>query len=88
MSDVRLVDRLAGLPKLAGIPRAELEWLVAHGELESREAGAVLGPKGRRIERMWLVISGCVAVRVDRGVGPRLVTEWRPATLRPHPQTR
>ena len=34
MTDVSLVDRLAAQPKLAAIPRAELEWLVAHGELE------------------------------------------------------
>jgi signal transduction histidine kinase len=72
-----LVDRLASLPKLAEIPRTELEWLVAHGTLEVRDAGAVIAPKGKRVEQLWVIISGHVAVQVDRGVGPRRVTDWR-----------
>jgi len=75
-SDTALVDRLAGLTNLAGIPREELEWLVAHGEVEIREAGDVIAWKGRRIESLWLVLSGHVTVSVDRGAGPRLVFEW------------
>lgn len=71
-----LVDRLATLPRLEGVPRAELEWLVAHGTFETHEAGDVVGPKGERIEQLWLVVSGHIAIRVDRGAGPRLVTEW------------
>jgi signal transduction histidine kinase len=77
MSVTDLVDRLAALPRLQGVPREELEWLVAHGTFEAHEAGDVIGPKGKRIEKLWLVISGLVAIRVDRGAGPRLVTEWR-----------
>jgi signal transduction histidine kinase len=76
MSDATLVDRLAGLTNLAGIPREELEWLVAHGRLETREAGSVLAPKGQRIEKLWIILSGHVAVRVDRGAGPRRVMGW------------
>jgi signal transduction histidine kinase len=72
-----LVDRLAALPLLGRIPRPELEWLVAHGQLEVREAGAVIAPKGERIEQLWIIVSGHVAVRVDRGAGPRRVTDWR-----------
>jgi signal transduction histidine kinase len=72
-----LVDRLAALPKLAEIPRAELEWLVAHGTLEVRDAGTVIAPKGKRVEKLWVILSGHVAVQVDRGVGPRRVTDWR-----------
>jgi signal transduction histidine kinase len=76
MSATDLVERLAGLPRLGGLPYEELEWLVAHGTFEVREAGHVIGAKGERIEKLWLVISGHVAIRVDRGAGPRLVTEW------------
>jgi signal transduction histidine kinase len=76
MSTADLVDRLAALPRLEGVPREELEWLVAHGTFETREAGHVVGPKGQRIEKLWLVVSGHIAIRVDRGAGPRLVTEW------------
>jgi len=77
MADAELLDRLAALPKLAAIPREELEWLVAHGQLEVRDAGWVIAPKGKRIEKLWIILSGKIAVRVDRGVGPRLVMEWR-----------
>ena len=72
-----LVNRLAGLPNLAEIPDSELEWLVAHGELEHREAGRVMAPMGRRIEKMWIILSGHISVHVDRGTGPRRVIDWR-----------
>jgi len=72
-----LVDRLAALPQLKSIPREELEWLVAHGELEVYDAGTVIAPKGVRIEKLWIFLSGHVVVQVDRGVGPRKVTDWR-----------
>jgi signal transduction histidine kinase len=71
-----LADRLTALPRLEGVPREELEWLVANGTFKVREAGAVIGPKGQRIEELWLIVSGRVEIRVDRGAGPRLVTEW------------
>jgi signal transduction histidine kinase len=76
MSATDLVDRLAALPRLQGVPREELEWLVAYGTFEVREAGDVIGPKGKRIEKLWLIVSGHVEIRVDRGAGPRLVSEW------------
>jgi signal transduction histidine kinase len=60
MSAVDLVDRLAALPNLSGIPRGELA-----------------SPTGRRIERLWILLSGDIAVRVDRGAGPRRVMGWR-----------
>jgi signal transduction histidine kinase len=77
MSVTDLVDRLAALPRLGGIPYEELEWLVAHGTLEVHEAGHVIGAKGVRMEKLWVIVSGHVAIRVDRGAGPKLVMEWR-----------
>jgi len=72
-----LVDRLAALPNFVEIPREELEWIVAHGQVEVVEAGAVIGPKGQRIEKLWIVLSGRISHWVDRGAGPRRVMEWR-----------
>ena len=74
---VDLVDRLAALPNLAEIPREELEWLAAHGNFELRPAGKIVAPKGKRIENLWIILSGYISVRVDRGVGPRRVIGWR-----------
>ena len=72
-----LIDRLASLPGLTAIPREELGWLVKHGRFGVYEAGKVIGPKGKQINYLWIILSGKIAVRVDRGVGPRLVTEWQ-----------
>jgi len=77
MSTADLVDRLAALPNLAEIPREELEWLVAHGEFELRQAGQVITPTGKRVENLWIILSGRYSVWVDRGVGPRRVVAWR-----------
>ena len=72
-----LIKRLASLSGLAHIPNEELEWLIAHGNLKLWKAGAVVAPKGKRIPELWIVISGHIAIRVDRGAGPRRVMEWR-----------
>ena len=77
MYNTDLINRVAALPNLSGIPRQEVEWLVAHGRFEMYEAGKVIAPKGKNINKLWIILSGCVAVKVDRGVGPRLVIEWR-----------
>jgi signal transduction histidine kinase len=77
MNNIDLINRLAALPNLERIPHQELEWLVAHGQFEMHEAGTVIAPKGKPIEKLWIILTGCVAVKVDRGVGPRLVIEWR-----------
>jgi signal transduction histidine kinase len=77
MTETDLVDRLAALSPLAHIPREELNWLAAHSRFEAWEAGKVVAPKGKRIETLWIVLSGHIAIRVDRGAGPRLVMEWR-----------
>jgi signal transduction histidine kinase len=72
-----LVDRLAALPNLAEIPRQELEWLAAHGNLELKDAGRVVAPRDKRIENLWVILAGYISMRVDRGVGPRRVIGWR-----------
>jgi signal transduction histidine kinase len=77
MDSPSIVDRLTALPDLAGIPRAEMEWLVRHGRLESGQAGDVIAPKGVPVEDLWVLLSGSVAVHVDRGTGPRRVIVWK-----------
>ncbi|HSF99843.1 MAG TPA: ATP-binding protein [Vicinamibacterales bacterium] len=71
-----LVDRLAALPNLSDIPRAELEWLAGHGRVEHYASGSVVAEKGQPVRKLWIILSGLMAVRVDRGAGPRIVMEW------------
>ncbi len=77
MSKVSVLDRLAGLPTLGEMPRDELVWLVEHGEVEIHERGSVVAPGGERVQKLFVILSGRIAIRVDRGAGPRLVMEWR-----------
>ncbi|MGD8278018.1 MAG: ATP-binding protein [Gemmatimonadota bacterium] len=77
MGEADLIERLAALSSMAEIPRDELEWLVAHGNLERYEAGALVGGKGARLDRLIIVLEGRMPIHVDRGTGPRWVMEWR-----------
>ena len=76
-----LVDRLISLPKLRKIPRNELEWLVENGSYEYWDVGKIIGAKAQKIDFLWIVLSGRIAIRVDRGIGARLVTEWLPGDI-------
>ena len=72
-----LVDRLAALKTFAGAPREELAWLVAHGTVEHYEADQVLSAKGERVHGMYILLSGRIAISIDRGAGAHKVMEWR-----------
>ncbi|MDQ6894647.1 MAG: ATP-binding protein [Acidobacteriota bacterium] len=72
-----LVDRLAEHRTLGAAPREELEWLASHGSLLELASGGVLSAKGARVERMYVVLSGRIAIFVDRGAGMHKIMEWR-----------
>ncbi|MBP1635424.1 MAG: phoR 5 [Acidobacteria bacterium] len=72
-----LAERLAGHATLGAAPRQELEWLAAHGSLQEFAEGDVLSHKGVQIEGLFIVLSGRVAIFVDRGAGTHKVMEWR-----------
>ena len=72
-----LIDRLAEHKTLSAAPPAELEWLIAHGSIRKLNTGEVLSGKGRQVEALYIVLSGRLALFVDRGSGPSKVVEWR-----------
>lgn len=76
-TDPPLVERLRALPFMAELPPEESEWLVENGRLKVYEAGAVVAPRGERLRHLFILLSGSLAVRVDRGTGLRRVMEWR-----------
>jgi signal transduction histidine kinase len=76
MSDLDLVTRLKALSAFGKIPVEELEWLTSHGQRAEGKAGTIAAPKGKRIENLWIVLSGHIAIRVDRGAGLHRVMEW------------
>lgn len=72
-----LIDRLAEHRTLAAVPRAELEWLAAHGSIRTLSAGDVLSRKGHQVESLYIILSGRMAIFLDRGDGPAKAVEWR-----------
>ncbi|HET9794777.1 MAG TPA: ATP-binding protein [Thermoanaerobaculia bacterium] len=72
-----LVDRLARHRALAAAPREELAWLASHGSIRKLKTGDVLLTKNEPVENLWVLLSGRVAIFVDRGAGPHKMMEWR-----------
>ena len=72
-----LIDRLAAHKALAAAPREELAWLAAHGSIRNLEEGEVLSPKGAPVTGLFILLSGHIALFVDRGAGRHKLFEWR-----------
>jgi signal transduction histidine kinase len=72
-----LIDRLATHKTVGSAPRQELEWLAAHGTLRQLAEGDVLTPKGVPVNGLFLILSGHIALYLDRGAGRHKVMEWR-----------
>ena len=72
-----LVPRLQQHRTIGRVPREELEWVAAHGELMylDQEGMDQRGEDG--VRAMWVILSGHFSINVDRGTGPRRVLEWR-----------
>lgn len=77
MKATDLVDRLAEHKTLGAAPREELAWLASHGSLRKLNAGEVLTAKGVKVEGLFVLLSGRIAISVDRGAGPHMIMEWR-----------
>ena len=71
-----LVDRLAAHQTIGSAPREELAWLASHGALRHLNTGDVLSAKGAVIDGLFVVLSGRIAIFVDRGAGSHKVMEW------------
>ena len=72
-----LIERLAQHRTLGSAPREELAWLATHGTLRKLDTGEVLSHKGYAVEAMYVILSGRLALFVDRGAGPSKMVEWR-----------
>jgi signal transduction histidine kinase len=77
MTATDLVDRLAEHKLLGAAPREELAWLAAHGSLRQLDTGNVLTARGAKVEGLFVLLSGRIAIFVDRGAGPQKMMEWR-----------
>ncbi len=81
MADPELVERLANVKILKDVPRAELEWLADHGRIERWEAGKVFRPHDVALPGLALVLSGSLAIHVERMGIHRRVMQWHDGDL-------
>ena len=66
------LETLASFPLFESVPRAELAWLGARGDVHALAPGAVLLEPGSSIDEMWIVLTGRVAVHMRKEGG-----SWR-----------
>jgi len=76
MTTADVVARLAAHRTIGAAPPGELEWLAARGSLRHLNVGDVLTPKGQKTEGLFILLSGRIAISVDRGGGGHRL-EWR-----------
>ena len=74
--DADVLARLAAHRTLGKAPRAELEWLAAHGTLERYEPGHLIARKGEPVEALYVIFSGRVSHVTDQGGTWRKVVSW------------
>jgi signal transduction histidine kinase len=72
-----LVDQLAAHKTLGSAPREELAWLASHGVVKHLAEGDVLTAKDATVQGMYVVLSGHIAIFVERGTSRDKVMEWR-----------
>jgi signal transduction histidine kinase len=81
MHPVDIVDRLAALPLFADVPRDELEWLVARGDVRPYGADTILLDVGDAIDEMFVVLAGRAALYMNKGGVWRRATESGPGRV-------
>lgn len=77
MNTSELTNLLAENESMKAAPRGELEWLATHGTVRHLAKDEVLTAKGTQVEGMYIILSGHIAIFVDRGAGLKKVMEWK-----------
>jgi signal transduction histidine kinase len=77
MTETDLVDRLAKHRTLGAAPREELAWLAARGHVHSLAVGEQLAHTGMPVEGMYAILSGRMAIYLDKGGAPKKLADWK-----------
>jgi signal transduction histidine kinase len=76
MSTGEIVALLKAHRTLGSAPTEELEWLASRGTLRELAAGEVMNTPGVRVESLFVIFTGRIAIFVDRGHGRDKAFEW------------
>ena len=74
--DPTVMALLAAHKALGSAPAAEHAWLATHGQLRHAPVGTVLAAKDEPVHELYVVFSGHVAMRADRGAGSHKIYEF------------
>lgn len=72
-----VLARLADHRALGSAPAEELAWLAEHGEVRQYAKGEMVAQKGESVTALYIVFTGHVVLRVDRGTGSHKLYEFR-----------
>ena len=74
MNADEVVDCLAAEPMFLSVPRAELDWIAARGDIRAFDAGATIIEPGATVDEMFILLTGRAAVyAVTPGGGRRIL---------------
>jgi signal transduction histidine kinase len=71
-----LVERLAAHRTLGGAPRHELEWLVAHGHMDSLSPGQLVSHGSIPVAGTFILLTGRLSIHILKGATRHKVAEW------------
>ena len=77
MTDPEVLALLASHKTLGTAPAAEHEWLDAHGSRRTLAVGDILTHKAELATALYVLFSGYIVMRVDRGAGSHKIFERR-----------
>jgi len=77
VTDADVIARLASHRTLGSAPVEQLGWLASRATLRRFAAGEIVSTRSAPVQRLIVVLSGHLCIRVDRGAGPRMAMEWR-----------
>jgi signal transduction histidine kinase len=75
--DADVLSRLTAHKLVGDAPRHELEWIAAHGQMRHYETGDVGMTPAEPVTELIILLSGVMAIYLDRGSGRRKMLEWR-----------
>ena len=77
MTTDELIELLASHRTIGKAPREELAWIAAHGRLRHLEQGEAVTRQNKVVDGLNILLSGRIALYMNRGTGMRKVMEWR-----------
>ena len=69
MTPDEVVDCLAAEPMFLSVPRAELDWIAARGDIRVFDAGTTIIEPGATVDEMFILLTGRAAVYAVTQVG-------------------